>query len=136
MSGNGDRPHLPALNVCVNASRDRGRARARERVPLTCESRRVGEDAAPLRLLVVVEDVFAIGERGVVVVPDVDFGDGKPRLFGVELRRPDGTVVQAEAEATIPFVAPLQVPPRLRHVVRLIGLAKADVPIGTEIWCP
>ncbi len=78
-----------------------------------------------------VEDTFAITKRGVVVAPEVDLGDGR-RTITVELRRPDGAVVRAEACAEIPFTNP----PRLeaRHVLRFATLSKADVPNGTEIW--
>ena len=86
------------------------------------------------RLLLVVEDVFAVGERGVIVAPDVELDRGRTRTLAVELRRPDGSVMMAEAQATVPFVHPPQIPPRLRHVLRFVTLAKIDVPIGTEIW--
>ncbi len=87
-----------------------------------------------LRLLVVVEETFAIADRGVIVAPDVDLGDGSARSIAVEVRRPDGTTVQAEARAEVPFVNPLRLPLRPRHVLRFATLTKADLPTGTEIW--
>lgn len=86
-----------------------------------------------MRLLVVVEDVFAITDRGVIVAPDVDLG-GPARSIAVELRRPDGTTIHAEARAEVPFVNPPIIPPRARHVLRFASLTKSDVPAGTEIW--
>jgi hypothetical protein len=86
-----------------------------------------------MRLLVIVEDAFAISGRGVVIAPDVDLGDGSPRQLTVELRRPDGTSCVAEAVAQVPFVDPPRAPV-LRHVLRFAALGKSDLPIGTEIW--
>ena len=86
-----------------------------------------------MRLLLVVEDAFAIADRGVIVAPDVDLGDGGSRQIAVELRRPDGTSCVAVALAQVPFVDP----PRahgLRHVLRFATLEKSEIPIGTEIW--
>ncbi len=85
------------------------------------------------RRLTVVEDVFAIAERGVVVAPDVDLGDGPPQTIVVELRRPDGSVVRAEARAEVPFFDPPR-PHPARHVLRFATLSKQDLPRGTEIW--
>lgn len=96
----------------------------------------MSEDEAVARLLLVVKDAFAVGERGVIVVPDVDLGEAGARSFVVELRRPDGTVVTAQAEANVPMVHPPQLPPRRRHVVRVSGLTNEDLPVGTEIWIP
>lgn len=87
------------------------------------------------RLLLVVEETFAITGRGLIVAPDVDLGAEGQRRITVELRRPDGTVVRAEALAQVPMVSPLQpAGRRLRHMLRFAGLTKSDVPIGTEVW--
>ena len=88
----------------------------------------------PARLLAVVEDTFAISDRGLVIAPFVDLGGGPPRVVTVELHRPDGTVVSSEARAEVPFFDPPRPQPEARHVLRFASLTKLDVPIGTEIW--
>ncbi|MEO8701970.1 MAG: hypothetical protein ABI867_18135 [Kofleriaceae bacterium] len=80
------------------------------------------------------EDTFAITGRGLIVAPDVDFGDQRTRHLNVELRRPDGTTVQAEAVAQVPFMNPPRLTEPPRHVLLFARLAKSDVPIGTELW--
>lgn len=85
------------------------------------------------RLLAVVEEVFAIAQRGVIVTPEVDLGDGPARVVTVELRRPDGAVARAEAHAEVPFIDP-PTPRPSRHVLRFATLSKEDLPRGTEIW--
>jgi hypothetical protein len=86
------------------------------------------------RLLLVVEDTFAISGRGLIVAPDVDLGDAHQRSLNVELRRPDGTQLQAEVLAQVPFLNPPRPVDRTRHVITFAQLAKTDVPIGTELW--
>ena len=85
------------------------------------------------RLLLVVEDTFAISGRGLVVVPDVDLGGTHQRHVTVELRRPDGSRGRAEALAQVPYVSRPRPGPR-HHVLMFASLTKADVPIGTELW--
>ncbi|HTR54750.1 MAG TPA: hypothetical protein VMJ10_28865 [Kofleriaceae bacterium] len=87
-----------------------------------------------MRLLLVVEDTFAIAGRGVIVAPDAKLDGSSPRTMSVELRRPDGTTVSAEAVAEIPFVDPPRLPLSIRHMLRFAKLTKQDVPVGTEIW--
>ena len=86
------------------------------------------------RLLLVVEDTFAISGRGLIIAPDVDLGEGHQRHLNVELRRPDGTRFHAEALAQVPFVNPPRIGDRPRHVLLFTRLTKTDVPIGTELW--
>ena len=86
------------------------------------------------RLLLVVEETFAIAGRDVIVAPDVKLDDSSPRAMSVELRRPDGTTVSAEALVEIPFIDPPRLPLTIRHVLRLTNLTKQDIPIGTQIW--
>jgi hypothetical protein len=83
-------------------------------------------------LLTVVDETFAISQRGVIVAPDVDLGDGPARTLVVELRRPDGSVARSEARAEVPFVHPPRSRPA-RHVLRFATLSKDDLPRGTEI---
>lgn len=84
--------------------------------------------------LLVVEGVFAVAGRGVLIVPDIALHGPAMIQLQVELRRPDGTSLVIDALAHLPTVAPLQLPSRTRHVLLLPGLTKADVPIGTEVW--
>lgn len=86
------------------------------------------------RLLLVVEDTFALAGRGLAIAPDVDLGPPHQRHVTIELRRADGTRTRAEALAQIPFVDPPRGESRRRHVLLFTTLAKADVPIGTELW--
>ena len=88
----------------------------------------------PTRLLLIVEDTFAIAGRGLLIAPVVDLGGSAQRHVVVELRRPDGTRFEAEALAQVPFVNPPRAVERPRHVLLFTTLAKQDVPIGTELW--
>lgn len=59
--------------------------------------------------------------------------DRKPRgSFPVELRKPNGETLRAEAFAHVPFIA--LTPPVPRAHVMLFGVSKSVVPIETEIW--
>ncbi len=87
------------------------------------------------RLLLVVDDTFAITGRGLIIAPDVDLGERGTLHLNVELRRPDGTVTHADALAQIPLINPPRpAAQRPRHVLLFARLAKSDVPIGTELW--
>jgi hypothetical protein len=86
------------------------------------------------RLLLIVADTFAISGRGLIVAPDVDLGDDRQRHLNIELRRPDGTRLHAEALAQVPFPNPPRPVDRPRHTLLFTRLAKTDVPIGTELW--
>jgi hypothetical protein len=83
--------------------------------------------------ILTVEDVFDIKGRGLVVVPGplVDAYAG-PRQIQVRLILPNG----AERTASMRLDYVFQTPPpkeyRLACILR--GVAKADVPIGTEVW--
>lgn len=84
------------------------------------------------RLLLVVEDRFAIAGRDVLVVPMLDVGEARRDRFHVELRLPDGSRRRVEAFAQVPFFHPT--PKVHRTQVALLGITKDDVPIGTEVW--
>jgi hypothetical protein len=86
------------------------------------------------RLLLIVEDTFAISGRGLIVASDVDLGAGYQRRITAELRRPDGTISHAEALAQVPFIDPPRPGPRPQHMLLFPSLTKTDVPIGTEVW--
>jgi hypothetical protein len=82
--------------------------------------------------LVVVQEAFATRGSAVQVAPRITVDDDVPRgTFPVRLRRPDGT--EALATATLD-VAHVRGPHGAFAMVRLLGLAPADVPVGTEVW--
>lgn len=84
------------------------------------------------RLLLVVEDRFAITGRGVLVTPMLDASEARRERFLVELRSPGGARRRVEAFAQVPFFHPT--PKVHRTQVALLGIAKDDVPLGTEVW--
>ena len=88
------------------------------------------------RLLFTVKSLFTIKGRGVVAEPGVE--DYKAVRIGdpIELRRPDGTIVQTtilgvEYSPSIKWVGPR---PAVVRCGVLLGLAAEDIPPGTEIW--
>jgi hypothetical protein len=84
------------------------------------------------RRLFVVEDTFAIRGRGLVLVPgvlpegDECFQVGDPIL----LHKPDGSAI-ATRIGGLELLCPN---PRGDVLIMLKELAKADVPVGTEVW--
>ena len=84
-------------------------------------------------LLYRVDDVFDLGGRCVVATPGIP-----PETPGIrngtllELRRPDGSVVQTQI-ADIAFVSPYD-PKRPIQFSFPPGLKKQDIPVGTEVW--
>ncbi|MEZ6092995.1 MAG: hypothetical protein R3C03_01985 [Pirellulaceae bacterium] len=91
------------------------------------------QDMVTQSKLLTVEDVFDIAGRGLIVVPGplVD-SLASPGQIPVVLKRPDGQ--EFEATASINFVHQTPPPTEHRFAVILTGVAKSDVPIGTEIW--
>lgn len=83
------------------------------------------------RKLLTVEEAVAAGDR-VVVGPRLDQREAAGPAFQVELRRPDGTCLVAEASATVPFVTPP--PDQVGAVLVLRGVSPDDLPVGTEVW--
>jgi hypothetical protein len=83
-------------------------------------------------LLLTVTDVFAFRNGLLIVEPEFEH----PTAFGrvqVMLRRPDGSELATTASVTLPFVnRHPYVSPGLVCAFR--GLAKAEIPIGTEVW--
>lgn len=85
-----------------------------------------------MRRLLVVTERFLIRSRGVIVAPFLDVSEARRDRFPVELRRPDGTSQRIEAFSQVPFISPT---PAVHHAhVTLLGIAKDDVPEGTEVW--
>jgi hypothetical protein len=84
-------------------------------------------------LLLKVHDVFAITGRGLVIVPGpLEAEYSGPRKFTVRLKLPDGQ--EYDASMTLEFVFQTPPPKERRYACLLLGLSKADVPIGTEVW--
>jgi hypothetical protein len=84
------------------------------------------------RRLFVVEDRFVVPGRGLVLVPGIiPEGDERFRVGDrITLRPPDGT----SRDKRIGGLELLDPNPRRDVVIMLIGLAKEDVPVGTEVW--
>ena len=87
-----------------------------------------------MKRLLTVEDTFAITGRGLMVAPmparDEIRGPGD---IDVEIRLPDGTRRPARLSVLLELIHPT--PAVQRWACLFKDLAKADVPIGTEIWC-
>jgi hypothetical protein len=86
------------------------------------------------RRLFVVNGTFTVFGRGIALLPGVPKYEPGPRVapgMGIELRRPDGTVLATTIRAVEWFqtptapTAPLHMPPEIM---------KEDVPVGTEVW--
>ena len=76
-------------------------------------------------LIFKVADTFTIEGRGVCASP-AEWGDGRARVGDdIELRRPDGSALRSSVrEVTYPH----------RDILLPAGVAKSDIPPGTEIW--
>lgn len=85
------------------------------------------------RRLCTVEDTFFIEGRGLIPVPGIiPQGEERFRIGdSLLLKRPDGSTVSSAIAGFEMIHWPL---PRQDIVILLKGLAKDDVPIGTEIW--
>ena len=88
-------------------------------------------------LLSKVEDVFEIEGRGCVLVPGISDSVPKDvvirRADPIELRKPDGSVVQTRIEA-VEMVDCLDRTKSSVAVVLPLEVSKRDIPVGTEIW--
>ena len=85
------------------------------------------------KLLMTVEDSFAIASRGLVVVPGpLTESFAGPASLNVELRRPNGSIVHAPLLIQHQFQTPPS--PERRWASVFTTLSKQDVPVGTEIW--
>ena len=107
-----------------------GRNRWKAAIALKTENRQL----RAMAMLSIVEDVFQISGRGsVVVVPGIPrAGDWRIKVGdSLRLRLPDGTDTQ-----TVVGGIEMASPPNPVFIPLLLGkgLAKGDVPIGTEIW--
>ncbi|NJL21386.1 MAG: hypothetical protein HC895_12060 [Leptolyngbyaceae cyanobacterium SM1_3_5] len=94
-----------------------------------------------MQKLLIVEQVFAVTGRGVIVVPEIS-ADQAPETLpnSVTLKRPDGTTANTKAAFHIAHVQtrsvehPLEIYKILRYTCFLEDIDKAAVPVGTEIW--
>jgi hypothetical protein len=84
-------------------------------------------------LLIVVEDTLPVAARKrLMVAPFLDASVLPAGEFTVELLKPDGSSANVQAIAVVPFTA--GPPHEARAHLALIGVARADVPIGTAVW--
>jgi len=81
--------------------------------------------------LLVVEEAFADGSRGVTLAPRITVHRDYPGSFLVRLRPPGGP--EREAKGSLQ-VAHIRGPSGAFAIVRISGLSVADVPPGTEVW--
>jgi len=85
--------------------------------------------------LLTVEDVFDIASRGLVIVPGpLEDSYVGPREVTVRLKLPNGDQKSASMRLAHLFLSPPPKAKERRLGCILIGMAKADVPIGTEVW--
>jgi hypothetical protein len=84
-------------------------------------------------LLCVIEDVFDISDRGIILAPGFPVAEYTfDREYDVEIEPPGGKGKQAKAR----FVVPLQSPPPqvVSYYCHLSGIEKADIPVGSKLW--
>jgi hypothetical protein len=82
-----------------------------------------------------VERSFAVTGRGLFIVPAIPQGDFKPGMKSpIQLRRPDGRVLDTQIEAVEFLYAPEQVPQQRMAFMVPGDISQEDVPEGTEIW--
>lgn len=82
--------------------------------------------------LFTVDDVYDIEGRYVIPTPGVPVSVcGIRNGLPIELRRPDGTVLETEV-VSVPILDPYD--PNRPTQIALQGITKQDIPVGTEIW--
>jgi hypothetical protein len=87
-----------------------------------------------MRLLLTIADTFMIAGRGLIVVPGPAIDELRgPGDVTTELRRPDGSTLAATLNVGPTFGPPPSAIRRWNCVFR--ALSKADVPLGTQVWC-
>ena len=83
--------------------------------------------------LLTVEDAFDITGRGLIIVPGpLESSYPGPREVTVRLMLPNGDEKSASMRLEHFFGTPP--PMERRFACILMGMAKADVPVGTEVW--
>ena len=85
-----------------------------------------------LKRLCIIEDVFLISGRGLVVLPGIPLTGNWHVKAGtpIELRKPNGSTRESKIRGIEMIRGTRQILPILLGA----GLTKDDVPIGTEIW--
>jgi hypothetical protein len=87
-----------------------------------------------MKRLLTIEDTFLIKTRGLVVVPAPPLDEVRgPGDLEVELRLPDGSRRVETLSLQHEFLRPTPAVHRWNCAFK--SLDKAQVPIGTEIWC-
>jgi hypothetical protein len=87
-----------------------------------------------MRRLLTIEDTFMIEARGLIVVPAPPVQEVRgPGDLDVELHLPGGGRREATLTLLHEFITPVPAIRRWGCMFRSLG--KAEVPIGTEIWC-
>jgi len=88
--------------------------------------------------LIKVEDSFEIKGRGLILAPPIPEKTNLPDSAVILLVCPDGSFLETEANFEIPFIRFSRIEDYSRHKpayeIVIKDLAKADIPIGTEIW--
>jgi hypothetical protein len=87
------------------------------------------------RRVLVVEEVFTISHRGVVLTPGMDLChlvETWPMPRPVEIRPPSGPARVVDAYASIPRISPM--PEVLTALLSIPGVTKEDIPPGSEVW--
>jgi hypothetical protein len=87
------------------------------------------------KLLFHVADTFEIQGRGLVVATDTSIRDIPFVLRAgsrIEYRRPDGTSMESVIKG-LEFSSPFN-PNRKYGYLAADGIAKSDLPLGTEVW--
>jgi hypothetical protein len=81
--------------------------------------------------LLVVEEAFVARGKGVLVMPRFTAETPRRGPFSVELRLPDGTTREVQAEMEVAHMRGALAP---YAMYRLHVSSPDDVPAGTEIW--
>lgn len=84
--------------------------------------------------VLIVEEVFSIGKRGILVSPWLPLSafNGKVLPSQIELRFSDGSTKTKAAEFNIPRHSPQ--PEEYSLVCYIKNILKEECPIGTEVW--
>jgi hypothetical protein len=81
------------------------------------------------RLLFIVDDTFAVRNRGIVLVPGIALEDKAGTGTKVLLKLPDGSQSTCSILGAEQFMDA-----RVTTRAILVDLEKSQVPIGTEVW--
>lgn len=83
--------------------------------------------------IAVVEDTYEIsGKRLVIESKNGLDGQFEAAEIPVEIRRPDGSILETSLRIERVFFTPASSDSRLEMILQ--NLVKADVPVGSEVW--